>query len=94
VAHAFDVAHATHAEPLQYFWLPHTAGDDHERQPFASAVQVWTWVPEHWVVPDVAHAFDVAQATHAEPLQYIWLPHKAGADHERQPFASAVQVWT
>jgi len=60
------------------------------RQPFASAVQVRTLLPEHCVAPACEQV--LTQATHAALLQYLPEPQEAAADRLKQPFASAVQV--
>src|ERR1700682_64334 len=72
----------------------HAAGALSERQPFASAEHVCTCAPEQWVEPGLEQV--LAHATHAfaAALQNRCAPQEAAADQARQPFASAVHVWT
>ena len=77
---------------LHVTWPGHEAALDHAKHPLASAVQVWTRSPEHWVVPTDGQ---VSLQTHL-PCVGLQdrLPGQAAAlDHAKHPLASAVQVW-
>jgi hypothetical protein len=50
---------------LQKRSAPHVAGVDQARQPFASAVQVCTCVPEHCVAPATGHVLQSDPPPHA-----------------------------
>ena len=72
----------------------HAAAVPKARQPFASAVQVWTCVPEHCVAPAGEQVLLQATQAFVAALQNCWAPQEAAADQARHPLAPAVHVWT
>src|SRR3954467_3714661 len=70
------------------------AGAPKERQPFASAVHVCTWVAEHSDAPMAAQVFTHATQAFAPALQKLPVAQGAAAERARHPLASAVHVCT